>query len=262
MFLEPPGGGNATVNLRPVSPSPSQSAAGPSGHVRRPSSPSILTPSDPAILTIRETLYAALADVLARKPEVRALLKTDPPRAYFASVGLAILEFSLHSLTPEGNVQAVLGAELRLEDIPRGYKPLMQELQAIATRTRQLEAEDDQKAIELLTAGEDTLPEPRMDRVQRMLIVGVARGWEELQQQDGTVAPADTDVMSGAAFESQQRRSGRDPTVSRGRSRDRSPEGTVLHLVNRINTLALGMTRLPAFRERERDVFKVLAGVR
>jgi len=235
-------------------------SAGPSR--QRSASPSILTAHDPAILTIRETLYAALADVLARTPEVRGLLKTDPPRAYFASVGLAILDFSLKSISPEGNVRAVLGNDLRLEDIPRNYVPLMQELQAIATRSVQLEEEDNTRAIELLTAGEDTLPEPRMDRVRRMLIKGVARGWEELRREGPAISDEEADVMAGAAFESQERRSARDPNVVRGRSRDRSPEGTVLQLTNRINALALAMTRLPAFRERQNQVFKVLAGVR
>ncbi|KAG8951918.1 hypothetical protein FRC00_007049, partial [Tulasnella sp. 408] len=123
--------------------------------------------------------------------------------------------------------------------------------------------EDNKKAIELLTAGEETLPEPRMDRLRRMLIKGVARGWEELQR-DPSITGADTEVMAGAAFESQVRRSARasDQGAGRARSRDRSPEGTVLQLANRINALALKMTSLPAFRERQDQVFKVLAGVR
>lgn len=248
-FLEPPG---AHAN-----------GAAPAYH-RRPPTPTILTPQDPAILTIRETLYAALADVLARTPELRALLKTDPTRAYFASVGLAVLEFSLVSLTPEGNIKAVLGAELKLQDAPTGYQPLMHELQRIAVRSRELEMEDNERAVELLTSGEDNLPEPRMDRVRKMLIKGVARGWEELQTEGG-ISDEDVGAMAGAGEESQRRRQGGDPTQRQRRnrsSRAHSPAGTSLELTNRINALALGMTRLPAFRERQDKIFKVLAGVR
>ena len=261
----------------PSAARPGASRAGPST-IPRPASPSILTPSDPAILTIRETLYAALADVISRTREVRSLLKTDPGRAYFASVGLAILEVCIGSITPEGNVRGVLGNELRVQDVPKPYVPLMKELQAIGLRSRELETEDNDKAIELLTAGDDTIPEPRMDRVRRMLIKGVARGWEEAQSiptppppeprgssrgaRAAVPAPSEEDAMAGAAFESQQRRSGRNPEIVRSSSRDRSPGGTVLSLVNRINALALAMVRLPAFRERQNEVFKVLAGAR
>ncbi|KAG8883367.1 hypothetical protein FRB98_003139 [Tulasnella sp. 332] len=228
-------------------------------HSRRPPSPTILTPLDPAILVIRETLYAALADVLARNPELRALLKTDPARAYFASVGLAILEVSLTSITPEGNIRAVLGAELKLEDAPPNYRPLMQELQRIGRRSKELEEADDARAMELLTESDDPLPEPRMDRVRKMLVKGVARGWEELQS-DGALSDDEADAMVGAGSESQRRREGGQRT--RGSGRAQSPAGTALELTNRINALALGMTRLPAFRERQNAIFKVLAGVR
>ncbi|KAG8934519.1 hypothetical protein FRC01_002251 [Tulasnella sp. 417] len=255
-YLELPG---RTTPGRPTITVPSSSSSSPG---RRSPSPAVPAQLNSAIETIRETLYAELAEVLSKTKELRGLLATDQPRAYFASVGLAILEFSLNALTPDGGVRAVLGAELKMEDVPREYRPLMAEVQAIARRSRELEEEDNRKAIELLTAGEDTLPEPRMDRLKRMLIKGVARGWEELQR-DQDVSGADTEVMAGAAFESQVRRSARgsDQGAVRARSRDRSPEGTVLQLANRINALALAMTRLPAFRERQDKVFKVLAGV-
>lgn len=41
----------------------------------------------------------------------------------------------------------------------------------------------------------------------------------------------------------------------------RSAEGRAVGFANRINALALGMTKLRAFKERQNDVFKVLAGV-
>ncbi|KAG9010970.1 hypothetical protein FRB95_004417 [Tulasnella sp. JGI-2019a] len=238
-FLELPGANNNASG-----------ASGPS--IRRSPSPTILTQQDPAILIIRETLYAALADVLARTPELRSMLKTDPSRAYFASVGLAILEVSLTSITPEGNVRAVLGTELKLGDAPQNYRPLMQELQRIGTRSRELEAEDDARAMELLSASDDALPEPRMDRVRKMLVKGVARGWEELHSDEEAGAMAD------AGQHSQRRREG----GQRRGSRSQSPAGTALELTNRINALALGMTKLPAFKERQNSIFKVLASAR
>ncbi|KAG8905946.1 hypothetical protein FRB99_007951 [Tulasnella sp. 403] len=254
-------GGHSRTASAPHLQPPSSSRGTPGqSSFPRPASPTLLTANDPAILVIRETLYAQLADVLARTPEIRVLLANDQPRAYFAAVGLAILEFSLHSLTPEGDVKAVLGAELKFEDIPKHYQPMNRELQWIAQRSRQIEAEDNEKAVELAILGEEDLPEPRMDRVRKMLVKGVARGWEELQRDDPLTGEV-TDLMSGAAFETQRRRNSRD-AGGRARSRDRSPEGTVLQLTNRINALALTMTRLPAFRERQQTVFKVLAGVR
>ncbi len=56
--------------------------------------PTIATPTIPAIELIRETLYAAIADVLESTPSLIPLLKTDPPRAYFGAVALAILSVS------------------------------------------------------------------------------------------------------------------------------------------------------------------------
>ncbi|KAG8946266.1 hypothetical protein FRC00_009702, partial [Tulasnella sp. 408] len=123
-YLELPGRPSVTV--------PSTSASSSSG--RRSPSPAVPAQLNSAIETIRETLYAELAEVLEKTKDLRTLLATDKPRAYFASVGLAILEFSLNALTPSGGVRAVLGAELKLEDVPREYQPLLTEVQAIARR--------------------------------------------------------------------------------------------------------------------------------
>ena len=43
--------------------------------------------------------------------------------------------------------------------------------------------------------------------------------------------------------------------------RRRSVEGRALALVNRINALALGMMKLRAFKDRQDEVFKILASV-
>jgi hypothetical protein len=79
--------------LPPQSPSrlSPYSASGFGFPPRSPSSTN-LAPDSPAIEFIRETLYDSVADALERQPSLRALLKRDPPRAYFASVAYAILD--------------------------------------------------------------------------------------------------------------------------------------------------------------------------
>ena len=52
--------------------------------------PTVATVTSPAIELIRKMLYATLADVLASKLSLLPLLKSDPPRAYFGAVALAI----------------------------------------------------------------------------------------------------------------------------------------------------------------------------
>ena len=66
----------------------------------------------PAIEFIRKTLYGRdtpLAGALDRQPSLRALLKHDPPRAYFASVVYSTLDVATHAVTPEGSIAGVLG---------------------------------------------------------------------------------------------------------------------------------------------------------
>ncbi|KAG8968150.1 hypothetical protein FRC03_008503 [Tulasnella sp. 419] len=237
-FLQPP-----ITTSTSTSSSPSSSTM----PLHRPSSPTILTAADPAINVIRETLYASLADVISRTPSIRPVIKSDPPRAYFASLGLAILDFSMYSLTPEGNVKAVLGAELKLEDCPPGYRPFMLELSGISQKVKEMATEDDDKAMEILTEdSEAVLPEPRIDHVKRMLERGIGRENDELTDS----APE----VGGGRSTTARRRS--------TRSRSRSTDGSAVRLSNRINTLALNMMKLEAFRERQHDVFKVLAGAR
>ncbi|KAF8869883.1 hypothetical protein CPB84DRAFT_1803308 [Gymnopilus junonius] len=191
-----------------------------------PSSPSILTQDSPAIEFIRETLYASIADALERQPSLRILLKRDRTRAYFASVAFAILDVATTSVTPDGAIVGVLGKPLTLEECPKALRPFMLELAGIGHQAKEIEEEDTKTAINLVQAGKD-VPPSRLDRVKRILEEGV--GYEQ--------------GLSGA-------RDGR-----------RSVEGRGVAFANRINGLSLGMTRLKAFRERQEDVFKVLAGI-
>jgi len=49
--------------------------------------------------------------------------------------------------------------------------------------------------------------------------------------------------------------------IAQGSQGRRSVEGRAVAFTNRVNALALGMTRLKAFKERQKDVFKVLGGI-
>ncbi|KIM80341.1 hypothetical protein PILCRDRAFT_822468 [Piloderma croceum F 1598] len=213
-------------NLPPQSPShlsPNPAPRTPSPSRSTPS-PTFLTQDTPAIEAIRETLYASLADVLERSPSLRGLLKRDPPRAYFASVAFAILEVATTSITPEGSIVGVLGRELTVAQCPPGLRPMMLELGAIGRMAKEVEEEDTEEAMKLAQAGKD-IPPPRMERMKLMLEEGV--GHDAMQESSGR----------------------------------RSVEGRAVAFANRVNALALGMTRLKAFRERQKDVFKVLAGI-
>ena len=92
------------------------------------------------------------------------------------------------------------------------------------------EAEDDADAVDVISKG-GVPPEPRMERTKKVLENGV----------------------------------GYDTRRARGRgamnANRRSLRGRALTLANRINALALGTTRLKAFRERQNNVFSVLAGL-
>ena len=196
-----------------------------------PPSPSYLSdPSTPAIVIIRETLYAALADVIERSPSIRRLMKSDPPRAYFAAVAFGILDVATTGITPDGAIRAVMGQKVTMETCPRELQPFTRELMAIGATANETEAEDNADAIEVISRGGEP-PEPRMERTKKVL-------------------------ENGVGYDRQQRDSGEDRSSSR-----RSIRGRAVTLANRINALALGMTRLQAFRDRQNDVFSILAGL-
>ncbi|KAJ7510101.1 hypothetical protein B0H11DRAFT_1176303 [Mycena galericulata] len=220
----------ANHNLPPQSPSylsPARSAtASQTGFPPRTPSPVILGQNSPAIEFIRETLYASLADALDRQPSLRTLLKTDPPRAYFASVAFAILDVATTSMTADGAVIGVLGQNLTLAQCPPELRPFMAELASIGRAAREMQEEDDETAMKYAARGK-VIPPTRMDRVRMMLEEGVGYAQGQRENEEGR----------------------------------RSVEGRAVSFTNRINALSLGMTRLRAFRERQADVFKVLAGI-
>ncbi|KAJ3796606.1 hypothetical protein GGU11DRAFT_787804, partial [Lentinula aff. detonsa] len=197
-----------------------------SGWPSRSPSPSILTPSSPAIEFIRETLYAALGDALERQPFLRGMLKRDPPRAYFAAVAYAILDVATTSLTTEGSVVGVLGTQLTLDDCPPPLRRFMLELAAIGRQAAEIQEADDVRAMKYASQGKD-IPTSRMERIQQMLIEGVGCSTQHRGEEEGR----------------------------------RSVEGKAVAFTNRLNGLSLALTHLKAFRDRQDQVFKVLAGI-
>lgn len=181
----------------------------------------------PALEFIRETLYAAVADVLERMPSLRRLLKWDPPRAYFSSVAFAILDVATTAVTREGTIVGILGRELTLAECPQELKPFMMEFVAIGRTGRQITEEDDLQMAQCLQNGEEA-PEPRLDRVRKMLEGGV--GYDRTQADD----------------ESERRR---------------SVEGRAVVFTNQINALGLGILQIKTFRERQAEVFNILGGI-
>jgi hypothetical protein len=173
---------------------------------------------------IRETLYASIADVLDRSASLRLLLKRDPLRAYFALVAFAILEVATTSVTPDGSIIGVLGRELKVAECPKPLRPCMIEIGAIGQLAKEVDEEDMEEAMRLAQEGKD-IPPPRMERMRKMLEEGIGHD---------------------AGDESQGRR---------------SVEGRAVAFTNRVNALALALTRLPQFKERQESVFKVLAGI-
>ena len=100
------------------------------------------------------------------------------------------------------------------------------ELAAIGKQANEIEEEDNQTAMDYAVRGEDT-PVPRMERVRMMLEEGVGANLVGRGSEDGR----------------------------------RSVEGRAVAFMNRVNALSLGLTSLKAFRDRQEDVFKVLAGI-
>ena len=141
-------------------------------------------------------------------------------------MAFAILDIATNAVTPDGAVVGVLGQPLTLEDCPPNLRPFMMELAAIGKQANEIEEQDNQSAMDYAVRGED-IPVPRMERVRTLLEEGVGANLVRRGEQDGR----------------------------------RSVEGRAVAFMNRINALSLGLTSLRAFKERQEDVFKVLAGI-
>ena len=188
----------------------------------------ITGPTDPTIELIRETLYAALADVLENTPHLHAQLTLDPPRAYFGSVALAILGVSTRTSAADdmdgGVIWLVRDRQLTVAECPDMWRPLMREFVEIGVEAARIRESD--TATAMTCAQEDReVPVPRLE-IARMRL------------------------EHGAGYDEHQ-----------GEERDADRERSVVAFVNRVNTLALKMTQLPEFRARQDRVFEVLSAV-
>jgi hypothetical protein len=222
--------------------SPSSPSSVLSAFPSRTPSPTILTQDTPEIDFIRETLYSALAAVLEQITVSRAhnphplarLFKYDPPRAHFAAVSLAILEVATTQgiILPDQNAIMCVSArehgghKLTPDACPEPLRPFMMELIAIGRDAQVMQDEDNGATIKAIERGDDDIPEPRFERVQAIIIDGVR-------------------VDGGTAADG-------------CRTRKRSVEGRAVAFANRVNALGLSISRIKAFRDREKEVFAVL----
>ena len=136
-------------------------------------------------------------------------------------------------------IRGVLGQTLALRECPAALKPFMAELCAVGAALRAMEEEDSEATVRALQRGDAELPVPRHERVREILERGVGH------------ARRASDLGRGGDGDGEEAM----------RRRRTSTEGRAVAFANRINALALGMTGLRAFRERQEMVFRVLAGV-
>jgi len=133
----------------------------------------------------------------------------------------------------------------------------MMELCAIGERAKEIDEEDSLASVEAMQRGKE-LPAPRMDRVRDILEGGVGHVYN--QRRSRSPQPGGGHSCNGSARSSAEY-DPLDTRTSDPRRRTTSTENRAVAFANRINALALGMTRLRAFRERQEAVFKVLIGV-
>ena len=124
----------------------------------------------------------------------------------------------------------------------------MQELGMIGAKVREAEEEDTAVVLEALSLDTGaTLPTPRMERVRRMLEPGIGAEHRRRHSPEPATSTDDEDNDEKDTTDEESRR--------------QSVEGRTIVLANPINALALGMMKLRAFRDRQNEIFKVLAGV-
>ncbi|GAA5978113.1 hypothetical protein JCM10908_004233 [Rhodotorula pacifica] len=175
---------------------------------------------------IRETLYGALADVLVTTPEVSDMLSRGPEfaaKAFYAATCLAILEVALTRVSHDGVRAVDLG-----RGSPRtiGIRETPDYLRPFLSRL--VEISQVVRAI-----GEDD----------------DARAVREATEGVETLSRPKLDCLRDRL------------TFGVGAARASSGQDEIVQLANGINGLALGMTSLPAFQERQAQAFQVLAAI-
>lgn len=206
----------------------------------RTPSPVLFPQSSPALERIRQILYAALGDVLADNVSLGRLLKSDPSRAYFACVALAIVEVGTRAVKPDGSIDGGFGLQITLEECPDALLPLMTELGDIGKQMKKIRQRDTEAAIEAAQRGEEP-GVTRLEHLERILQEGV--GYDR------------SDACSSTC-ERPNGHGGCEHLVRR-----ESVEGRTVAFSNRINALALNIAKIKTFRERQSEVFEILSAV-
>lgn len=211
-----------------------------------------------AILTIRETLYAALGDVLSAHARVlRPLMARDPPRAYFGSVALAVLDVAVGGMVWSASVGEG-------ESVSEGEGRRSMERRSMDGE-KEGEREGRMRAIGVRTPLPHTPPltleacPPALQPFMRELC-GVAEEWRERDDREAVSTANSSNPNSNSNQTTLERVV--DLLIQGAYSGGRtSPEGRTLAFANRVSALALGVTRLAAFRERQDEVFGILRAV-
>jgi hypothetical protein len=179
-------------------------------------------------------------------------------RAYFGSVSFAVLDVAMNSVTlptptnPHGTVRGVIGKELTLRECPEALRPFFVELVNIGKEAKAIETEDTNLVVKMLAEGEERIPKPRLERVKRMLEFGIGIERDGVRRNSG-----DSVTIPGRAASEQEK----PIRTANERERRDSLQGRAVAFTNRINALALGLTSLRAFKERQDYVFKVLQSI-
>lgn len=152
---------------------------------------------------------------------------------------------------PHGTVRGVVGKELTLRECPEALRPFFVELVTIGKEAKVIENEDTELVVKLLARGDERIPKPRLERVKRMLEFGIGIERDGIRRDSGQgLVPS----------RSESERENPSRTKSERERRD-SLQGRAVGFTNRINALALGLTSLRAFKERQDYVFKVLQSI-
>ena len=160
----PPSYAGEGESERPPSRSSQHSQSSTASSSRRPLPPlptaapamsAIPETESPAMAAVRETLYAALAEVITTSPAVADTLRSDPPTGFFRAVSLALVEVASTFLTPDGTRVRLVGtghqrhASFGASDAPEPLRVFASEIIRLGAVLRDLQAKDDEKAIQL-----------------------------------------------------------------------------------------------------------------
>lgn len=169
------------------SPSKAAGTSSQNQHHRTPSSASAVADlpvtEDPALISVRETFYSILSDVIEASGLLGKLLRDDPARGYYTAVAMAIVQAAMTSLTPDAQRVRVVSFNsgqprtFGTDDAPVSFRVFVRALVSLGKILRELEEKDNNDAIELAMRGEDDLRSlTRIELLKQELEVGVEAG--------------------------------------------------------------------------------------